>query len=184
MTSADGILFDVNANIQCLEAGHTYYVMVDGSFINVQGYFDIDITSITPLPIPTNDLICSSINLGTVPAGGSINTNTNYYNFCANVSHLDNAFGIDQTVWFTFTAPLNANPLATSNLTININNDPNGVGDQIDVQAAVYESSNNGCTGTLSELGSDDDLFSFDGQIELHCLTWGKLIFYKWTAPG
>ncbi len=170
-------LFDESLNVACLEENRTYFVMVDGSFLDVQGYFDINISAATPVPLPTNDLICQHENLGVVPIGGNINNGVNYYNFCADVEPGEpSPFGIEQTVWFSFVAPNHPGINATSNVTISVESDPAGVGNTVDLQLAVYESSNNTCTGamTLLEDGSDDPTFSFDAEVNVTCLYPGR----------
>lgn len=170
-------LFDEQLNVACLEEGRTYFVMIDGSFLDVQGYFDISISAATPVPLPTNDLICQHEDLGIVPIGGNINNGINYYNFCADVEPGEpSPFGIEQTVWFSFVAPNHPGPNATANVTISVESDPAGVGNSVDLQLAVYESSNNTCTGamTLLEDGSDDPTFSFDAEVNVTCLYPGR----------
>jgi gliding motility-associated-like protein len=170
-------LFDEQVNVACLEENRTYFVMVDGSFLDVQGYFDISISAATPVPIPTNDLICQHEDLGTVPIGGSLNNGINYYNFCADVEPGEpSPFGIEQTVWFSFVAPNHPGPNATANVTISVESDPANVGNSVDLQLAVYESSNNTCTGamTLLEDGADDPAFSFDADVSVTCLYPGR----------
>ncbi|MEM7106044.1 MAG: hypothetical protein AAF502_23130, partial [Bacteroidota bacterium] len=165
--------------VQCLEAGNTYFVMVDGSFINVQGYFDINISEISAVPIPTNDLICDAIGLGQVPIGGSVGNGNDYYNFCSDDIGDPNPseFGTDQTVWFTFEAPMHPGANTTSSVTLDLNSDPNGLGDLIDLQVAVFESSDGTCNGTMSELESEDDFFSFDVGMDVDCLIPGETYF-------
>jgi hypothetical protein len=176
--------FNESINVRCLEEGRTYYIMVDGSLINSQGYFDLDLNPATPVPIPTNDLICNYIDMGTVPIGGSINNGTNYYNFCSDIEAGEPApfgMGIDQTVWFAFTAPNHTGANTTSDVTINLFNDPAGLGDQIDLQMAVYESSDGSCTGTLTEVenGVSNPATTFDATVNLTCLTPGQQYFIQ-----
>lgn len=178
----DIIFFDEDVTVQCLQPNSTYYVMIDGSFIDPQGFFDIDITPAPSVPIPTNDLICNAEPLGAVPIGGSINNNVNYFNFCADTEPGEpSPFGIDQTVWFTFEAPNYAGPNASSEVTISVEADPNGVGDLIDLQLAVYESSTGTCAGNLSliENGSDNPTFSFDADVSVTCLQPGETYFVQ-----
>jgi large repetitive protein len=171
--------FNEFMNVRCLEEGKTYFLMVDGSFINVQGYFDLELTPATPVPIPTNDLICNNIALGTVPIGGSINNGVDYSNFCSDIEpgepdpFLD---PIEQTVWFSFIAPAHAGPNTTSNVTVNVTSDPGGLGNIVDLQLAVYESNNTLCTGTMNlvEDGSSDPVASFDASVSVTCLYPGQ----------
>jgi large repetitive protein len=167
--------FDETVLVQCLEPGRTYYVMVNGSFIDEQGYFDLSIAAAPSVPIPTNDNICQHIDLGTVPVGGVINNGTNYFNFCASTeSGEPSPFTIDQTVWFSFVAPNHAGANATSNVTVRVTSDPGNVGNDVDLQLAVYESSNNACNGSLNRLGDADPLFSRNAEVELTCLYPGR----------
>ena len=95
-----------------------------------QGYFDLEITPTVANPAATNNDICDFIDLGQVPVGGSIPAGTDYYNFCADVEMneaVPDAFGLDQTVWFTFTAPNTVGANASSSLTVNLTSDPNNV---------------------------------------------------------
>ena len=170
-------LFNESLNVPCLLPAMTYFVMVDGSFLDVQGYFDISISQATSVPIPTNDLICQHENLGSVPVGGSINNGLNYHNFCSDIEPGEpNPFAIEQTVWFSFIAPNHAGPNTTANVTISVESDPANLGDGVDCQLAVYESSNNLCTGNMSllENGDDDPLFSFDASVSVTCLYPGR----------
>ncbi len=173
---ADFPPFNESVDVQCLEEGNTYYVMVDGSALNVQGNFDITIAQITANPIAPNDLICDAIALGNVPMGGSINNGVDYFNFCADIEPGEpnpSAFGIDQTVWFTFTTPNYPGPNGTADITINVESDPNNIGNEIDLQIAVYESGSGTCAGPWTEEGSDYDAVSFplnDESLEIKCL--------------
>ncbi len=178
----DPFFFDEEVRVQCLLPNTTYFVMVDGSFIDPQGYFDISITPAPSVPIPTNDLICSFEDLGTVPIGGSINNNVNYSNFCADTEPNEpSVFGIDQTVWFSFIAPLHTGANTTSEVTVRVESDPNNVGDLVDLQLAVYESATNSCTGPFSLVrdGSDDPTFSFDAEVNTTCLVPGRRYFVQ-----
>jgi large repetitive protein len=163
--------FDEDILVQCLLPNTTYFVMVDGSALDVQGYFDIEITPATAVPIPTNDDICQHTNLGVVPVNGSLNNGANYFNFCADTEPNEpSPFNIDQTVWFSFVAPNHLGANATANVTIRVESDPANLGNDVDLQLAVYESSNNLCTGGMRLLDDADPLFSADSEVELTCL--------------
>gem|GEM_PF-744659 len=165
-----------SVEVQCLEPGKTYFVMIDGSALNVQGNFDIEISSITAFPPAPNDLICDAIPLGNVPVGGALNNGIDYFNFCADIEPGEpnpSAFGIDQTVWFTFTTPNYPGPNATADITINVESDPNNLGNEIDLQIAVHESGSGTCAGPWTEMGSDYDAVSIplnDESLEILCL--------------
>ena len=174
-------LFNEFMNVRCLEEGRTYFLMVDGSWINVQGYFDLSISAATPVPIPSNDLICDHIDLGTIPIGGSIVNGVDYSNFCSDIEPGEpNPFAIEQTVWFSFVAPNHGGINTTSNVTINAISDPAPLGDEVDIQLAIYSSSNNLCSGTMTlvEDGSADPV-GFDASVSTTCLYPGQRYFVQ-----
>ncbi len=183
--------FDETLEVYCLEPSTTYYIMVDGATLFVgdigtgQGNFDITVTSILADPAAPNNDICEQINLGTVPVGGSINDGNYYYNFCADTEMGEpEPFGIDQTVWFTFTAPNHPGALTSSNVTINLTSqDYTAPGYQndggINIQAAVYVSSDGTCNGTMTEIVSNDPLLSYDNSMSVTCLTPGETYYLQ-----
>ncbi|MCB9235884.1 MAG: T9SS type A sorting domain-containing protein [Bacteroidia bacterium] len=168
---------DEELYVQCLIPGKPYWVMVDGSDDpdDVDGWFDLTITE-EPGPVPiTNDDICDAIYLGQVPGSGSIHKDS-LHNFCATVQPgepVPAAFGLDHTVWFTFRAP------PSGNLTIGADTDPLNFGDDIDLQLAVYESSNDSCNGTFTEVESDYDIPLWDEDVTVTCLDPGRLYFIQ-----
>ena len=101
-----------------------------------------------------NDTICGAINLGTLTSGSTIGDNTisNYQNFCATNTNDQNPifWTNNQGVWFEFTT----GPVTSTLTTITAISDPSGIGDDIDLQLALFESSNNTCTGTLTYVAS------------------------------
>jgi hypothetical protein len=171
-------------NVPCLEENRTYYLMVDGSNANVEGYFDLNLSAATAVPIPSNNDICNFENLGAVPIGGSINDGVDYFNFCSDIETGEPSVytdGIQQTVWFSFVAPNHVGPNATSNVTVSVNSDPNNVGNTIDLQLAVFESSDGICSGTMTLVndGSSDPIFSFDATTSITCLAPGQTYFVQ-----
>lgn len=162
-------LFNLKSELEleCLTPGATYYVQVDGNSAADFGAFQIRVSSVGAA-LPTNDLICNAINLGTLNSGGTIGNN-NFNNFCATTSGgepVPGAFGIDATVWFRFTTGATVGYEAL----LSASNDPLNLGDQIDLQLAVYSSSNNTCTGTLSEVESDYFSPPFAEDLTVNCL--------------
>lgn len=102
-----------------------------------------------------NDTICNAVNLGLLNSNASIGNSvlSNYNNQCASNTSEPNAWGgnNDQGVWFQFTT--GTNPSSTIN--IDAKNDPQNFGDGIDLQIALFESSNNTCSGTLTLIEED-----------------------------
>ncbi len=172
---------DEEIDVNCLTPGRLYWIMVDGSDDpdEVDGFFRITVTQNPGPPLITNDNICQATPLGAVPPVGSIVT-PEQHNFCATVEPGEPTpamslipFGIDQTVWYTFTAP------PSGNMTISATNDPLNRPDNIDLQLAVYQSSNNTCLGTFSEVNSDYDPGFFSEDLSLTCLVPGRTYFLQ-----
>ena len=168
---------DESMYVTCLEPGREYWIMVDGASgpNAVDGFFDITVNE-EPGPAPiTNDDLCDATDLGAVPASGSVASMTEH-NFCATVEPgepVPAAFGLDQTVWYCFEAP------PSGNININMVTDPLALGDDIDLQVAVYESSTDSCDGVLSEIDSDYDPVFFDEDLYVDCLEPGKKYFVQ-----
>ena len=163
---------DEELYVTCLIPGKPYWIMVDGGDDpdDVDGFFDITIWEEPGPPPITNDDKCDAIPMGVVPPAGSVNI-PDAHNFCATLEagEFDPAnFGLDQTVWFTFVAP------PSGNVTVSATTDPLGYGDDIDLQLAVYASSNGLCTGTFTEVNSDYDPVFFDEDLTVTCLTPGE----------
>lgn len=146
--------FGETMTVNCLQPNTTYFVQVDGSGLNSEGFFGLSITD-NGIGQAVNDDICNAINIGTVGFGGS-QANPNMNNFCATIQTGEpNApgclFTIDQTIWVQFTTGASVG----WEMTIDAVSDPNNSGDDLDLQAAVYVSSNGLCSGTLSEIDCD-----------------------------
>lgn len=168
---------DEDATVRCLEPGRHYWLMVDGSDDpdDVDGFFQITMTMEPGPALMTNDSICNATPLGAVPANGSVTTGVTH-NFCATTEAgepIPGAFGIDATVWFTFIAP------PSGNVFFDLNSDPTNLGNGIDLQVAVYQSSNNTCTGTLDEVDSDWTPLSMDEDLNVTCLDPGRIYFVQ-----
>jgi hypothetical protein len=180
--SAAGLPFYESFEFHCLEQNTTYYLMVDGSGLNEQGNFKLDVTRINPHPLAANDDICAvgatfaSGNLSTL--GGTVgnkvgNTTTNWHNFCSDVEPgenalmTDGAYSLDQTVWFHFKTPAVANNI---DVEIRALNDPNNVGDQIDLQMLLAQGTPT-CSGgvanfsSLTTIDADDPALTFNSTI-------------------
>lgn len=171
--SEDDITFGTDMTVTCLQPNTTYYIQIDGSGINTEGFFGIQIND-NGVSQPTNDDICNALNIGTVNLGGS-QSNNNMNNFCATIQTGEpNApgclYGIDQTVWVQFTTGSSVG----WEMTLNATTDPNNLGDNVDLQVAVYSSSNGTCTGTLTEIDCDYDpdvpLISEGEELIVECL--------------
>lgn len=122
---------------------------------------------------PTNDLICSAIDLGIINSGdqiGDVNAGV-YDNLCGtdindlNPSDFANSWENDRGVWFTFMTSATVGP----ELIITLLNDPEMVGDSIDLQIALFTSDDNTCNGNISFVRQAVDINSFDIQLNFNC---------------
>jgi len=172
----NGLVFDEDMQVSCLQSNTTYYVLVDGEEQLIpsgggEGYFGLQITDDGVQQAA--DLICNAENLGQVPNNGSVATPTlSQSNNCATSTSdpTPSNWSIDKAVWFQFQAPTSGNVIinAVSDLQF-----PSGT-DAIDIQLAVYKSSNNSCSGTLTELASSYESSSFNENLNIECLDSGE----------
>jgi gliding motility-associated-like protein len=148
----------------CPKPNTTYYILVDGVFsaannIEVQGWFGLQATQLDVQA--ASELRCTAEDIGTVPLGGSISTqlSTNACSMNSNATAAS-AFGVQKTVWFTFTPPPTGHVFLQGT---------SSALDPIGLQLAVYYSSTNGCTGMV-EVASQYTATENDEILELHCL--------------
>lgn len=124
------------------------------------------------------DNICSSENLGILDIGGSLFGIMPYDNECSTteVGEADpTAFNIDNTVWLSFTTPTTQ----YSDVMVSVTS-YSGVGvNGIDAQIAVYKSSDNSCSGVMTEEGSAYNSISFDESLEVGCLAPNTMYFIQ-----
>ena len=208
--SALGTPFVESFEFHCLDPNTTYYLMVDGSGLNEQGNFKIDIIRINPHPLPTNDDICqvaaiasgSGANLGVLgtSVGNSIGShaaNSEWHNFCSDVetgeSNLmtDGNYTLDQTVWFKFRTPGTAGSSPNVNVDIEVKSDPNNKGDAIDLQMLLAQGNPTGCPSvasaatfaSLSAIESVDPALTFDAIMSV-CLPAGTDFYINADGSG
>lgn len=130
--------------------------------------FTIDVI---PNGVATSDLPCDAIDLGIIGYDNSINPGIDFSNNCANnigePNPSDDGFWYnDAGVWFTFTTDDNpANMIFIQGL-----NDPNGTGDEIDMQMALYQPDNGNCTDNMELLFSAVDNNSMETRVKANCL--------------
>ena len=127
-----------------------------------------------------NDFPCDAFDLGELMPFATLGDTSlsNYNNLCSsNVNEpnpLSNGgFGNDNGVWFKFTTG------AQPGVIVNVigNNDPELVGDDISLQIAVYESSNDSCSGTFRLIQDAQDDTSYDETLRLECLEANRTYF-------
>ncbi|MBK8566442.1 MAG: gliding motility-associated C-terminal domain-containing protein [Saprospiraceae bacterium] len=156
--------YDESVVFNCPKPNTTYFILVDGVFsasnnIEVEGWYGLEVTELDVLA--ASELRCTAENIGTVPLGGSISSpmRTNACSMNSNASPAS-AFGVQKTVWFTFTPPPTGHVfLQGTSSTI----------DPISLQLAVYYSNVGGCTG-MQEVESQFTPTENDEIIELSCL--------------
>lgn len=189
----DILPFTESMKAYCIIPGKTYYVMVDGSALNSQGYFDISINDIAPITLPTNDDLVNATAL-TFPSNiGAGNTTTSAlaHNYCTDIEpgELDawTLYDIDNTVWWKFQVP-NSGAYANQHvdLQIRLRSDPgNTKNDKINLLGAVYHQigGTGGSPGTYpninENIGTGTNIAIFDEDINLTCLKPGDWYFLQ-----
>jgi len=127
-----------------------------------------------------NDLPCDAIDLGLLTSLGTLGDSSlsSYNNFCSSDINEPNpstegGFENHNGVWFKFTTGPDPGVI------INIfgNSDPEGLGDELSVQLAVYESSNDSCTGTFRLINDAEEDTSLDELLRLECLEPNRTYF-------
>ncbi len=115
------------------------------------GSVDFELSS-TGVVFGANDLICDAVELGQLEFGTSLGdpTLSNYNNYCAtNLNepnpNMEGFWGNNLGVWFHFTT---GTDIGTVNY-LNAVSDPEGLGDGIDLQLALYKATGVDCTGGL-----------------------------------
>ncbi|MEO1257868.1 MAG: gliding motility-associated C-terminal domain-containing protein [Bacteroidota bacterium] len=172
-------VFDEWIYFECPEPNKTYFILIDavsGSFAELEGYFSFELNELGLEDAP--NLICDALSLGTIPEGGSVELPAPMTNVCADAAGdpANGAFLIDQGVWFSFAAP------SSGHLLIEGISDVEDV--PINMQLAVYSSSDGTCGGVLSPYESGYDNSSFDETLEVSCLDPGQTYFLLVDGQG
>lgn len=137
------------------------------------GSVDMNIV-VSGVPNSINDAICNAIPLGVLQTNMPVGypDSSIFNNICATSTNEPNPatsganWTNNQGVWFTFTT--SATP--TDAIFLDVNSDPSNFGDPINLQVAIYESSNNTCTGNFTLVSSNYGLTSFDENFIFSCL--------------
>ncbi len=150
-------------------ATYTLSIANDGSN---GSWGDVNFTiAVTGSFLPNYDLVCDAVDLGTLIDGGTLGDNTlsNFQNFCAtNAGDPNPSWTNDQAIWFKFTTGSSI----SSQVNIDAVSDPQNIGDDIDLQLAIYESSNGLCSGSLTLIQDDYQGLglSNDELLSIYCL--------------
>lgn len=127
----------------------------------------------TGVPNGINDFLCNAVPLGilqtNVPVG--FPDTSVFSNICATNTNEPNPSGSgtpwsnNQGVWFSFITGPNPSDV----IFVDVNSDPSNFGDPINLQVAVYESSNGSCTANFSLVNSAYDNAIFDESTLFYC---------------
>ncbi|MBL1279035.1 MAG: T9SS type A sorting domain-containing protein [Fluviicola sp.] len=160
---------DENLTVRCLNPGDNYWIMLDGSALNVEGIFDITITD-EGIPPASNNSVCNAIALGSPSPGGTVGL-LSQNNYCADnlFEPVSSNWSNDQGVWFSFDAPLSGK--VDVNLTI-----ASIFANQIDLQVAIYDLNGMTCAGFPTEIASQHILpgIIFNESMTVGCLIPGR----------
>ncbi len=190
--------FDETFKVTCLEPNRFYWLMVDGSPINDEGYFGIKISRVTPDPRPANDYICNAYTLNNSFFSGAAVGRTKDTNICARITRTSvdptsendpTGFDLDHTVWYKFTTPATPGDYAVK---VDVNGwGPGlfGYSDKMDPQIAIFESQDGTCNwgtnGTnMVEIASEYDVFPFAESMIGYCLQPGKAYYVMVDGSG
>ncbi|MEM9919790.1 MAG: gliding motility-associated C-terminal domain-containing protein [Bacteroidota bacterium] len=159
--------FNCNTNEKCVETiCATFPIALPGTSQDYtlalppggrsEGSFDFSIATNVNFIGGLNDVPCTAFDLGLIARGNTVGdaSLSNYNNFCATNlfepdPFVDGLFRNDHAVWFSFQMPSDG----SSMIEIRANSDPQGLGDEINIQMALYESDNDSCIGNLSVVG-------------------------------
>ncbi|GAB4254328.1 MAG: hypothetical protein Kow0027_20350 [Saprospiraceae bacterium] len=155
--------------LECPQPNTTYFIMVDAVWDDpeqLEGWFGVEVRDYGVLPL--SDAVCDALQLGQVPDGGLLTSPPAMSNNCSgnNTGVSPTAFSVQAGVWVSFVAPQSGHviidALADSSL------------DPIDLQLALFASSNGDCTGQLTELAGAYNQASPDESLTVHCLNPGQ----------
>ncbi len=165
-------IYDEWIYFECPQPNTTYFVLIDavsGSFFEIEGYFGFEITEMGLVDAPNE--ICNAIAFGQVPEGDTVGLAGPMTNVCADgIGDPPNgSWSIENGVWFSFAAP------SSGHVLIEAISDVDDV--PIDLQVALYSSSDGTCNGMVAPLENGYDDSSFDEALEVSCLNPGQTYF-------
>ncbi len=122
-----------------------------------------------------NDFVCDAVDLGVLSYVGTIGDGTlsNYNNYCSSNTNEPNpineggVFGNGGGVWFTFMTDDTPSALNF----INTFSDPEGLGDEIALEVAIYESTDGTCNNLNLLYSAYDASSGLDQSVIAHCLS-------------
>ncbi len=162
--------FNDTVRFYCPEPNTKYFVLIDGIWTTSarDGHFGFEV--VDPGVEERGDEICDHVQLGQVPDVGLVASNGQLSNFCASSNNDPvTSFSTEKTIWASFEAPSTGHVLVKAISETKL--------DPIDLEIAVFESSDGTCGGTFSERGSISINRQNDEFLELSCLTEGETYF-------
>ena len=122
----------------------------------------------------SNDHICHAIDLGVLPTDGTIGDRLKgqFHNYCAtgitepNPEEDGSGWVNNVGTWFTFTTSAEPSGIAL----VEAFSDPEKVGDPLNLQLALYESSDQTCRGNMQLVAQHHDPSDLDEFLLLECL--------------
>ena len=165
--------------LKCPQPNTTYFIMVDAVWDDPQqleGWFGVEVRDFGVIPL--SDLACEAYQLGTVPDGGQIVAPQAFSNNCSenNTNVSPAAFSVQAGGWLSFVAPQSGHVVISGTADTTL--------DPIDLQLALFSSSNGGCSGPLNELTSGYNSASPDESLTVHCLNPGQEYFLLVDGGG
>jgi gliding motility-associated-like protein len=170
---------DCRLDLWCPSPNTTYYVLIDGDFIEpggFQGTFGFQVRSV---PVPeASDTPCGAEHLGEVPQDGFVSTTGLRANFCATSVNdpFVPAFSVQASVWFSFAAPPSGHVIIE------------GISDtEISpwaIQLALFASESQTCNGPFVHLASRYDGSSLNEEIQISCLYPGQTYWVMFDGFG
>ncbi len=152
--------------------------IMGGAFLST-GTLEFTITT-SATDLATNDDPCDAIDMGILPPLGTLGNAmmSTYNNICSDGFNEPNpvtetGWNNNQGVWFTFTTSNDPSSI----INILALDDPSNVGDDINLQLALYETSNDQCDGTFDLVDSKFKGVTSDEVFNSHCLEPNKTYF-------
>lgn len=157
--------------IPALNSSVDYTLTLPGN-LSSSGTLNFSVSNTTLVPVIDNDLVCDAVDLGTITYGDTLGdaATSAYYNYCAtNIGDADptlnGSFDNQSGVWFQFST--DANP--AGEILIHGYSDPENLGDDIDIEIAIFESTTGDCMGQMNFLNSGFNNGALDITVPLIC---------------
>lgn len=163
----------------CPDPNTTYYLMVDAVWDDteqLEGWFGVQAQDLAVMPVP--DVRCEALNLGAVPNSDTLQYPMALSNSCSANSDPEtvSSFSVQKGVWLKFTPPASGHVI--------INASSLGSIDPIDLQLALFESSDGDCNASFTEKASSYGPGIFNELMTVHCLDPSKSYYLLVDGGG